>query len=227
MSADDIDDFVAGLNERLRGPRRVRTDLVAEARDGLVDAAEAYEAAGLCPAEASRRALADFGAYREVVPDYQAELAVAQGRRTMLLIAVALPLLVVTAPLMWWHSPWAGHVQLPVNYSRLTIGFDVLSVMGAALATLVLVGYGWGSRYIRDGARLTEAVGWSGLMFLLVHGVSGVTIYLWSLAQWPQMLMWPPVWAGAVTMGLAFDYAALSVWRCLKVSRVSRSPVVV
>jgi hypothetical protein len=104
----------------------------------------------------------------------------------------------------------------------LTIGFDGLSVAGTLLAVLVLVGYGWGSRYIRDGVWLTEAVGWCGLTFLLVHGVSGLAIYLWSLHQWPQMLVWPPVWAGAATMGLAFNYAALCVWRCLAVSRAQR-----
>jgi hypothetical protein len=232
VSPDDIDGFVAGLNERLRGPRRVRDDLVAEARHSLVDAAEAYQDAGLAPAEARRRAVAEFGGYPEIVPDYQAELAVAQGRRTVLLIAVALPLLVVTAPLMWWRSPWAGHVALPVGYARLTAGFDVLSIAGSVLAVLVLVGYGWGSRYLRDGVRLTEAVGWCGLLFLLVHGVAGVAIYLWSIYQWPAMVFWPPAWAGAVTMGGAFNYAAVCVWRCLAVSRaqraalrVSRSPV--
>jgi hypothetical protein len=223
VSPDDIDGLVAGLNERLRGPRRVRADLVAEARHSLVDAAEAYRHAGLTPAEARRRAVAEFGGYPEVVPAYQAELAVAQGRRTVLLIAVALPLLVVVAPLMWWRSPWSGHVQLPTGYARLTAGFNVLSVAGAVLALLVLVGYGWGSRYVRDGVWLTEAVGWCGLAFLLVHGVVGVTIYLWSLRQWPQMWVWPPVWAGAVTMGVAFNYAALCVWRCLAVSRAQRA----
>ena len=223
VSAVDIDGYVAGLSERLRGPRRVRADLVAEARDGLVDAAEAYQEAGLTPPDAQRRAVTEFGSYPAVVPHYQAELAVAQGRRTVLLIAVALPVLVLVAPLMWWRSPWSGHVQLPVGYARLTAGFDGLSLAGAALAVLVLVGYGWGSRFIRDGVWLTEAVGWCGLTFLLVHGVSGLAIYLWSVHQWPEMLFWPPAWTGAALMGLAFDYAALSVWRCLAVSRAQRA----
>lgn len=223
MSAGEIDGYVAGLSERLRGPRRVRADLVAEARDSLSDAAEAYQAAGESPVEAQRRAVAEFGSYAEVVPDYQAELAVAQGRRTVLLIALALPVLVVLAPLMWWHSPWTGNVQLPSGYTRLTVGFDVLSIAGAGLALLVLVGYGWGSRYVRDGVRLTRVVGWCGLTFLVVHGMSGVAIYLWSVHQWPQMLFWPPVWIGAAMMGLAFDYAALCVWRCLRVSGAQRA----
>ena len=223
MSPVEIDGYVAGLNERLRGPRRVRADLVAEARDSLVDAAEAHQAAGASAVEAQRRAVAEFGSYAQVVPDYQAELAVAQGRRTVLLIALSLPMLVLVAPLMWWRSPWAGQGQMSSGYSRLTVGFDVLSVAGAALALLVLVGYGWGSRYVRDGVWLTRVVGWSGLTFLVVHGVSGVAIYLWSVQQWPQMLFWPPVWAGAASMGLAFDYAALCVWRCLRVSGAQRA----
>jgi hypothetical protein len=219
----EIDSYVTGLSGRLRGPRRVRDELVAEARDSLVDAAESYERAGMTPDEAQRRAVTEFGSYAEVVPDYQAELAIAQGRRTVLLIAMALPVLVLAAPLMWWHSPWSVDVQMPHGYPWLTVGFDVLSITGAALALLVLVGYGRGSRYVRDGVWLTEVVGRCGLTFLVVHGASGVVIYLWSVHQWPEMLGWPPVWAGAAAMSVAFEYAALCVWRCLRVSGAQRA----
>src|SRR5207244_7286136 len=87
----EVDRYVAGLGAALRGPRRVKADLLVEARDSLVDAAEAYRAEGATQAEADRQAVAEFGTLAEIVPAYQAELAVAQGRRTALLIALALP----------------------------------------------------------------------------------------------------------------------------------------
>ena len=223
VPAVDIDGYVAGLASALRGPRRIRQDLVAEARDSLVDAAEAYQDAGLPPAEAGRRAVAEFGSYPEIVPDYQAELAVAQGRRTALLIALALPVLHLIAPLMWWHSPWSNHGRMSSSYAHLTSSFDYLSVSGAAVAALVLLGFGWGSRYIRDGVRLTSAVGYGGLIFLMVHGIAGGLVVLWSIRQWPNAIFWPPLWLGASLMWLAFSYAGVCVWRCLATSRAQRA----
>jgi hypothetical protein len=219
----EIDGYVAGLAAALRGPRRIRADLVAEARDSLVDAAEAFQDDGLSPAAAQHRAVTEFGSYAEVVPDYQAELAVAQGRRTAWLIALALAVLHLVAPLMWRHGPWTGYGHASADYFRLADGFDYLSLAGGIVAALTLLGFGWGSRYIRDGVRLTHLVGCGALTFLAVHGLAGGAVYLWSVSQWPGALRWPPLWAGAALMWLAFSYAAMSAWRCLATSRAQRA----
>jgi hypothetical protein len=218
VPARDVDRYVAGLGAALRGPRRVKADLLAEARDSLVDAAEAYRAGGASEREAARRAVAEFGGLSEIVPAYQAELAVAQGRRTALLIALALPLLRLLTPLIWWRSRWSG-APVGSGYLRLAQSFDDLTLLGCLLAALALLGYGWGSRYIRDGAALTRVLGRGALAFLAVHGLAGGAVYLWRLAQWPGALGWPPLWAGIALMWLAFGYAALCAWRCLATSR--------
>jgi hypothetical protein len=223
VSAVDIDGYVAGLAAALRGPRRVRDDLVAEARDSLTDAAEAYQEAGMSPPAAQRRAVDEFGSYQEIVPDYQAELAVAQGRRTALLIALALPVLYLLAPMMWWHSTWSAAHPVSSGYLRLATSFDYLSLGGGLLAAVVLLGFGWGSRYVRDGVGLTHALGYGALTFLMVHGIAGSAIYLWSVSQWPAAVRWPPLWAGGVAMWLAYDYAAVCAWRCLATSRAQRA----
>ncbi|HEX6497787.1 MAG TPA: permease prefix domain 1-containing protein [Micromonosporaceae bacterium] len=210
----EIERYVAGLGVRLRGPRRFRTDLLDEARDSLLDAAEAYVDAGLPPIEAARRAIADFGTYADVLPSYQEELAVAQGRRTALLITLALPLLYLLAPLMWWR----GAQPHSTRYVVLADGFDYLSLAGAALAALVLLGLGRGSRYVPDGARLTHGLGVGALGFLCVHGLVGAAIWVWSATEFPYVLSWPPMLLAATLMWLAFGYAALSAWRCLRTS---------
>lgn len=222
VSAVDIDGYAAGLAAALRGPRRVRDDLVAEARDSLTDAAEAYLSAGMTSRDAQRRAIAEFGSYQEIVPDYQAELAVAQGRRTAMLIALALPTLYLLAPLMWRHSPWPGAHPMSSGYLRLASSFDYLSLAGGLVAAVVLLGFGWGSRYVRDGVRLTHAVGYGALTFLIIHGLAGGVVYLWSVTQWPDGMRWPLL-AGGVALWLAFDYAAFCAWRCLATSRAQRA----
>lgn len=217
----EIEGYVAGLEAALRGPGRLRADLVAEARHSLIDATEAHQERGLPAGDAARRAIAEFGAYREVVPGYQAELAVAQGRRTALLIALALPALTAAAPLMWWHSPWSVGAVASPRYLQLSQAFDCLSITGGLLAALVLFGFGPGSRFIRDGMRLTRALGRGTLGFLTVHGLAGLAVCLWSVALWPTALQWPPMWAAAVVMPVGFGYAALCGWRCLATSRPS------
>src|SRR5690606_13215836 len=102
-----IDDVVAALGRRLRGPRRLQRDLLAAAGDlvaaqrrrlggprgrsrdllakprgGRMDAAEAGEAAGLGGAEAERRAVGEFGEGGEEAPGYQADLTARQRRHT-------------------------------------------------------------------------------------------------------------------------------------------------
>src|SRR5690606_18066105 len=105
-----IDDFVAALGRRLGGPRRLKRDLLAEARDGLIDAAEALEAAGLGRAEAERRAVAEFGEVAEVAPGYQAELTARQGRHTAALVFLSVP-----ATTLMWSELWRGYPWDPAS----------------------------------------------------------------------------------------------------------------
>jgi hypothetical protein len=213
-----IDHYAAGLAAALRGPRRLREDMIAEARDSLLDATEAYVAAGVDSGEAAHRAVRDFGEYRQVVPAYQAELAVEQGRRTALLLAGALPVLHLAAPLMWLGS---SHDSTPPvsGYWTLTDHFDYLSLLASGTAMIVLLGFGWGSRYVRDGVRYARAVGIGALAFLFVHAAVGAAIAGFSVYQWPASLTWPPLLIGIILMSGGFVYAVATAWRCVLASR--------
>jgi hypothetical protein len=94
--------YVARLDAALQGPRRRKADLLAEARDSLIDATEALEAEGLNRSTAERRAVEEFGDLDEVVPGYRTELGFAQGRRTaVLMVAVML-----AQPIIWLEDTW-------------------------------------------------------------------------------------------------------------------------
>ncbi len=56
-----VEIYLTELSRALQGPRRRRADLMAEARDSLEDATEAFEADGLDRYEAEQQAVADFG----------------------------------------------------------------------------------------------------------------------------------------------------------------------
>lgn len=96
-----IDAYIDELGCRLRGPRRVKSDLLAEARDALLDAASAYERGGLARQAAEARAVDEFGTVDEIGPEYQVELAFSQGRRTALSLFF---ILIVQA--VAWQAVW-------------------------------------------------------------------------------------------------------------------------
>jgi hypothetical protein len=148
---------------------------MAEARDSLEDATEAFEADGLNRWEAEQQAVADFGELDEVVPGYRAELGIAQGRRT----AMALCLVMLAQPIIWKEGVWSWNRDTgsPTAYTaflnQLVMVIGMVTIAGAVLA---LLASGIGLRYpaVRDHATKATAV------FALLSGgaVSVVSIAL-------------------------------------------------
>jgi hypothetical protein len=217
-----IDVYVDGLAAALRGPRRHRHEMVTEARDSLLDAAEAYAEEGHDPLEAQHRAIAEFGTHRQVVPSYQAELATLQGRRTATWIALVLPVMTLLEPLMWWDSPWTDDDRASHVYWVLVDHFQYASFLAAAAAGLAIVGFGWGSRFLSDGLRYARVVGLATVVFLGMHALLGATVFALSLRQWPDAATWPPVLIGMAVNTAAFGYAGCLAVRCVSATRTPR-----
>ncbi|QSB15770.1 hypothetical protein JQS43_05370 [Natronosporangium hydrolyticum] len=172
---DVIEAYLDRLSRSLVGPGRCRRDLVAEARDGLVDAAEAYQRAGTPEGEARRRAVADFGSSDEIAAAFQTELALSQARRAVLL-AVAL----LTAQPLLWQAAGAlllgsGTARWPGGYAVLD---QVLSWLGTATvlaAVAALVASGAATRRWAPAA-LARGLGWAVLTACVVFGVLGAAM---------------------------------------------------
>lgn len=167
-----VESYLAELSRALSGPRRRKADLMAEAHDSLVDATEAFEADGLSRLEAEREAVLDFGDLGEVVPGYRAELGIAQGRRT----AVMLCLVMLAQPVVWKEGVWAW-TQHPESanafvalMNQLVMVVGMLAIAGAVLA---LVATGLGLRYpaVRDRATRITAI-FALISCVLVGGIS-------------------------------------------------------
>ncbi|GAA0936327.1 hypothetical protein GCM10009554_23780 [Kribbella koreensis] len=143
---DPVETYLTGLSRALSGPRRRKADLMAEARDSLVDATEAYEADGLSPAEAAERAVEDFGDLAEVVPGYRSELGIAQGRRT----AVLLLIVMIAQPIVWQEGLWVWN-QHPDSDAPVVIFLNQLVMLAGGLSIaggmLALIATGIGLRY--------------------------------------------------------------------------------
>lgn len=141
-----VDEYLTGLSRALPGPRRRKADLLAEARDHLTDATEAFEADGLDRHSAEREAVADFGDLDEVVPGYRTELAVSQSRRT----AVMLFGVLILQPIVWQEGIWSWNRD-PVQESALNDFLQTLvrsiGMVTIAGAVLAVIAAGIGLRY--------------------------------------------------------------------------------
>jgi hypothetical protein len=146
-----VDEYLAALSKSLAGPRRRKADLLAEARDHLTDATEAFEADGLDREQAEREAVADFGELSEVAPGYRAELAVSQSRRTAMLLFLVL----IAQPIVWQDGVWSWNQEpsqpnvLNDFLQGLVRGIGMVAIAGAVLAVIAA---GVGMRYplVRD-----------------------------------------------------------------------------
>lgn len=149
--------YVDDLGRCLRGPRRPKADLLAEARGSLIDAVCAREERGVPADVAQRQAIAEFGAIAEIAPGYQAELAVAQGRRTgVLILAVFL-----TQCFLWDDVVETGWLIPAVKW---TGGLVMLLAAGALIASP------------RAGRRLGLLAGIFGYAVVAVFAVMGAVL---------------------------------------------------
>lgn len=209
-----IDRYVAELNGVLRGDRRAKAELLAEMRDGLVDATEAYQGCGLGRQAAEQRAVSDFGAVSEVADECQKELALAQGRRTALLTCAVLAVqsIVWGSALQQVTSGWArgsGLAYVVVEAAMKWLG--LAAFIGSLLAALAC---GVGVRYL--GARRGFARA-AGLLALAVSGfvaLAGTVLAALSPRVVPVMaLLWLTVF-----LAVPITWVAASARRCLRVA---------
>jgi hypothetical protein len=219
-----IDDHVAALGHRLRGPRRLKRDLLAEARDSLVDAAEALEAGGLDRDEAERVAVAEFGEVAEIVPGYQAELAACQGRRTAALLFVSVPATTLMWSELWHFYPWspASLTEAPSWFLPLARLIDWLQILTGIAGALALLALGRFSRRVGDPCRLTRRLG---ILVLVQIPVIGLATSVLSLAASPSLATFEDYLPGQVVSLIS---TLLCVWqlssalRCLYATSYAR-----
>ncbi|MEU9886049.1 permease prefix domain 1-containing protein [Sphaerisporangium sp. NPDC051011] len=224
-SASVIDDFVTTLARTLRGPLRVRRDMIAEARDSLTDTADAYLAEGMDRDEAERLAVAEFGMVTEIAPGYQDELAACQGRRTAAVLFVSVPLSTVIWSVIWRiypQNPWTP--VKPVWFSPLAQFLDWFQFGMGVLGALALLTLARGPLRHRNPKIVTRALGV--LLWIQVPLVIGMSAAL-TLGRGTGLRDADLFPAGL--FACLFSYAVagsllFSATRCLLVSRRATPP---
>ncbi|MFJ4097889.1 permease prefix domain 1-containing protein [Amycolatopsis japonica] len=158
-----IEAYIGDLDKRLRGSAGAKADLLTEARDGLIDAAEAYREGGVSEAEAERRAVADFGPAPVIARDYQAELALRGDIGTLWKVIVGIPLIQVGWELarIWTYGDWSrsGNSH-PDWYLAVIELFGILVVVPPLIGVVALFGTRRLGRRL-DSVRLGKVTRWT------------------------------------------------------------------
>ncbi|HET6987600.1 MAG TPA: permease prefix domain 1-containing protein [Kribbella sp.] len=209
-----VDEYLAALSSSLAGPRRRKADLLAEARDHLTDATEAFEADGLDREQAEREAVADFGELSEVVPGYRAELAISQSRRTAMLLFLAL----IIQPIVWQEGVWSWNQSADSanalndflqSFVR-TVG--MLAIAGTVLA-VIAAGIGLRHPVVREHVSRVTAI------FALISAtvISLIGVAMATTSGRPVGTLDLAVVGGFVVLPLVF--VGLQAGRCLRLAR--------
>ncbi|MBF8190554.1 hypothetical protein ITP53_33545 [Nonomuraea sp. K274] len=218
-----IDDYVTELDHALAGPHGPKRDLVVEARDSLIDTADALEADGLDRAEAERVAVAEFGAVAEVAPGYQAELTCASGRRLGVLLFVSVPITVLMWSVLWRIYPAGDDAWLhqPTWFLAVSRLLDVVQLSTGLYGGLVLFALGRGARWIRRPRLLTRSLGV--IVWATLPITAGLALLLSYGADEPNTLdALPTMLANLVTSSL-WGMQIYGAVRCLRITRASRT----
>jgi hypothetical protein len=223
-SAQLIDDYVLTLDRRLAGPRRAKRDLLTEARDSLVDATEAYEAAGVAPEEAAARAVAEFGPPARIAGEFQIELAAGIARRLAVLVAIIPAAAMLFGDQMWKDSSWAS-TSPPADYTLIARSLDWATYALGALAILIFLGLRHQARTGADPRRLCRALGIATIVTLGITWILGAAIYLFTVTIAPAALTWPPMIIGTVVISIANASQLVGAIRCLQAVRAVSNPL--
>ncbi|MEO7122055.1 MAG: permease prefix domain 1-containing protein [Lacisediminihabitans sp.] len=172
-----IEDYVVALDHALCGPSRMRRDLVAEARDHLVDATDGYESESLDRRSAAEQAVREFGPVVQIAPGFQAVLAVAAARRC----AVTLLALLLPQAFLWDNGlrlaplRTSGELALTVF---LHTAIEWLGFIALIIACVTVVVSGSGQRRFSVGRRFARWTGMSVACGAIGSAVLGITLLI-------------------------------------------------
>ncbi|MGE5828567.1 MAG: permease prefix domain 1-containing protein [Micromonosporaceae bacterium] len=124
-----VDAYLGELAALLHGPRRRRTQILTELRDGLHHAADERIAEGTPPTAAAKQAIAEFGTPREVADAFAAELTTAYARRTIAAYVATGPLVGIWWLLLLQPHPWR------TGLLALLVAIPVIPVVAVAIMT--------------------------------------------------------------------------------------------
>ncbi|MGW6612615.1 permease prefix domain 1-containing protein [Streptomyces erythrochromogenes] len=210
---DPIEAHVTELAAVLQGAEREKTRMLAELREGLLDAAAELAAGGEPDREAAREAVRQFGGVAELAPGFQRELTIVQARHTSRRILLVAPLLLPCWYLLSAAGPTAH--RLPYAAQVLLAHLGGTAAATALAAAVFLAATGRLARRLSTPDLLPVMVAWTGTTAAVALALSAFTLTIASLltSAWPLGAL-----AGAVAIVFHAKIAA-SARACRRCAR--------
>jgi hypothetical protein len=212
-------DYLAAVAAQLRGPAAARAVIIDELRDGLLEAAEAYQAQGCSAREAAAAAIAEFGDPATVAAGFGPELAATQARRVALGLLATGPLVgaawiaaVAVNALPPWRQQLSGPwLALPLVGLALVVAWAALGLTVAASGRLGRRLGGWLGRAVLPSTAAAVA----GLAAVLVDLTLLAIMGGHTLATAGSLASGPVVVVAAGASLARATLAGLAARRCL------------
>jgi hypothetical protein len=135
-ASSPVDAYLDELAALLHGPRRRRTRVLTELRDGLDHVVEDGLAGGVPRAKAEKDAIAEFGTPHAVAHAFAGEMATAYARRTIAFYIITGPLVGIWWVLLRQPHPWrTGHIALLLAVPVLPLIVVAIATAATTLAT--------------------------------------------------------------------------------------------
>lgn len=193
-----------------------RHSLLAEARDGLVDAVDSYRRRGHDPGDAVRLAIAEFGDPRLVGVSFAERGLGPTVRRTGLILGIGYLVILVAWALLesWAPTTMPGLDRLEPPQAGAKSSFKVIGALLFVLVAVTLVLLRRSARRRGDLRRLAAVVGVVGLLAVVVTWTASYQLQPWTIVESP----WTS-WRAAVELLSAGLTAVIAVssGRCLAV----------
>jgi HAAS len=219
-----VERYLAEITARLPGPPRRHASLAAELRSGLLDAVDAYRAAGLPPGQAVAAAIGEFGDPAEVAGSFRAEVAAGQARRTAAALLASGPLVGV----LWFAVAVGSHLTVraappwrwPGMPASLSVGLPLVAVAVAITAWAAITSIAATGRFTRwlppRPRRAPTAAAVAGFGAVSADGL-GLLLLGYQLATGPGALAPVPAAAAAAASVARLVLAGRAAHRCLAI----------
>lgn len=216
--AEVIEEYLATVAAGLVGPRRWRSEVIAELRDGLAEAAEAHRGCTGLPGEAA--AVAEFGPARDVLDGFVVVAAGGLARRVAVVLLMSGPVAAavwVAAMAASGIPPWIGGLAGPW---RLLPGVGVVLAVAVPAALLAVAatgraGYRWGAARPRLAP---AAAGIATGVCAAADAVMLAAVGVWLAGGAPPMNTAAAAWPVLVAVAVSGARCLLAGWasrRCL------------
>ena len=202
IAPDPIDTYLDQLATLLSAARRERDAIIAEIRDGLLEAKAASEARGLAPSAAAAHAAQEFGDPATVALAFREDLAARQSRRIAIWLLVTGP--VVGA--LWAATAHFSHLipRLADDHGllliRLALGLTIVTTITTAL--LAVGAAGPLNRQFRIPARLPPAAAATSLTLTATIDTAVLAATAIAVITTPQSIAWTIALAAATASSL-------------------------